>query len=214
MHFRLICGTLKCHGMLRDVARDAEAATLNAVNMFQAYHRAIAEILQHVAMNVRIGDAQPLMQTPCFALTSDSCTAKKSAKKEELLYVRLPQGTQIDTRFCSMQALGAGDTKSILRVYKAVFELASVPFELWVRCFVWLCNDGANVMTGTKTGVVGLLRSLQEEVTGQSYFGAMHANCHRANLPFKDALKEAHIFPDVLNDAPPRPAFPLGLLVL
>ena len=28
----------------------------------------------------------------------------------------------------------------------------------------------------------------------------MHANCHRADLAFKDALKEAHVFLDVLND--------------
>ena len=37
-------------------------------------------------------------------------------------------------------------------------------------------------MTGTKAGAVGLLRSLQEEVRGQSYFVAMHANCHRADF--------------------------------
>ena len=35
-----------------------------------------------------------------------------------------------------------------MRVYKAAFELASVPLELWVRRLVWLCTDGANVMTG------------------------------------------------------------------
>ena len=28
----------------------------------------------------------------------------------------------------------------------------------------------------------------------------MHANCPRANLAFKDALKEAHVFLDMLND--------------
>ena len=28
----------------------------------------------------------------------------------------------------------------------------------------------------------------------------MHANCHRADLAFKDALKEAHAFLDVLSD--------------
>ena len=29
----------------------------------------------------------------------------------------------------------------------------------------------------------------------------MHANCHKADLAFNDALKEAHIFLDVLNDS-------------
>ena len=55
-------------------------------------------------------------------------------------------------------------------------------------------------MSGAKAGVVALLRALQQEVTGEAYFVAMHANCHRADLAFKDALKEAHVFLDVLND--------------
>ena len=142
---------------LRDVAGDAEAATLNGVHLIEAYrcHRAVAEILQHIAMDVRIGDAQPVTQAPYLALTFESCT-DRSAKKEELLYLRFPQGNKIDTQFFSLQALGAGDAKSIVRAYKAVFEHASVPLELWVRRLVWLCTDGANVMTGTKAGVVVL----------------------------------------------------------
>ena len=46
-HFRLMYRVVKHLGMLRDVARDAEAATLNGVNVIEAYrcHRAVAEIL-------------------------------------------------------------------------------------------------------------------------------------------------------------------------
>ena len=49
--------------MLRDVAGDAEAATLNGVTLIEAYrcHRVVAKILQHIATDVRIGDAQPIM---------------------------------------------------------------------------------------------------------------------------------------------------------
>ena len=61
-HFRLIYCAVKRLGMLRDVAGDAEATTLNGVNLIEAYscHRAVAKILQHIAMDVRIGDAQPI----------------------------------------------------------------------------------------------------------------------------------------------------------
>ena len=143
-------------------------------------------------MDVCISYAQPLLRAPYVALMSDSCT-DRSAKKE-LLYVRPPEGTQSKPRFFSIQAREAGDTKSILCVYKVVFELASIPLELWVLRLVWLCTDGANVMISTNASVVGLLRSLQEEVARQSYFVTMHANCHRADLAIKDALKEAHVF--------------------
>ena len=46
-HFRLISSAVKRLGMLRDVAGDAEATTLNGVNMIEAYscHRAVAKIL-------------------------------------------------------------------------------------------------------------------------------------------------------------------------
>ena len=90
--------------MLRDVAGDAEAATLNGVDVIEAYrcHRAVAKILQHIAMDVRIWDAQPVTQAPYLALTSDSCT-DKSAKKEELMYSRFPQGSKINTQFFPLQ---------------------------------------------------------------------------------------------------------------
>ena len=69
-----------------------------------------------------------------------------------------------------------------------------------MRRLVWVCNSSANVMVGTNTGLVGLLRKLQREVTGHTYFVAMHANCHQAYLAFKDALKEVHVFLDVFSD--------------
>ena len=61
-HFRLIYRGVKHLGMLRDVAGDTEAATLNGLNLIEAYrcHRAVAQSLQHIAMDVRIGDAQPV----------------------------------------------------------------------------------------------------------------------------------------------------------
>ena len=72
-HFRSIYRVVKLLGMLRDVVGDAEAATLNGVHLIEAYrcHRAVAEILQHIAMDVRIGDAQRVTQAPYLALTSD-----------------------------------------------------------------------------------------------------------------------------------------------
>ena len=62
----------------------------------------MADILQHIAMDVRIGDAQLVTQAPYLALTSDSCT-DRSAKKKELMYVRFPQGNKIHTECFCMQ---------------------------------------------------------------------------------------------------------------
>ena len=68
-----------------------------------------------------------------------------------------------------------------------------------MRRLAWLCTDGANVIVGTTAGLVDLLCASHQEVTGHAYFVAMHANCHRADLAFKDALKESHVDLDVLN---------------
>ena len=40
---------------------------------------------------------------------------------------------QILTCFFSLQPFGGGGAKSIVRAYKAAFEDASVPLEVWVR---------------------------------------------------------------------------------
>ena len=59
VHFRLIYRTVKRHGMLCDVVGDAEHATLNGVNLFEAYrcHRVVREILQHFAADLAFKDA-------------------------------------------------------------------------------------------------------------------------------------------------------------
>ena len=74
------------------------------MNVIEAYrcHRVVAEFLQHIAMDVRIGDAQLVTQAPYLALTSDSYT-DRSAKKEQLMYLRFPQGNKIDTQLFSLQ---------------------------------------------------------------------------------------------------------------
>ena len=101
-HFRLIYRVVKHLGMLRDVAGDAEAATLNGVNLIEAYHchQSVAEILQHIAMDVRIGDAQAVTHAPYVALASDSCT-DRSAKTGELMHLRFRN--KIYTQFFSLQ---------------------------------------------------------------------------------------------------------------
>ena len=105
---------------------------------------------------MRIEEAKLLSQAPLFALTCDSCT-DRSAKKEEMLYARYPLLDRLDA-FFSPQALEGGDAKSILRAYKAAFEQAAIPLEVWVDSLAWLCTDGAKLMVGTTTGLVGLLR--------------------------------------------------------
>ena len=81
------------------------------------------------------------------------------------------------------------------------FEQAAISLEVWVHRLVWPCIDGAHVMVGMFSELVGLLRALQEEVTRHACYVAMHASCHRADLAFKDAFKEAHAFLDVLSDS-------------
>ena len=158
--FRLVYHAVKRRGMLRDVAGDAEAGELNGASIIKTHrcHPSAIEIREHVAVDVRTEEAKPLFQAPYFALTSDSCT-DRSTKKEEMLYVRYPLPNHVVTHFFSLQPLEGGGAKSILRAYKAAFEQAAIPLEVWVRRLVWLCTDGANVMVGTTSGLVSLLRA-------------------------------------------------------
>ena len=49
-------------------------------------------------------------------------------------------------------------------------------------------------MQSTGNGVAGLLMKLQEEVLGYSVVVPLHANCHRADLAFRDAMDDTHEF--------------------
>ena len=152
----------------RRVKIPAEAGEFNGASIIKTHccHPSAIEILEHFAADVCTKEAKPFSQAPYFALTLDSCT-DQSAKKEEMLYVRYSLPNHVVTHFFSLQALEGWGAKSILRAYKAALEQAAIPLEVWVRRLDWLCTDGANVMAGTISGLLGLLCALQQEVTRQ-----------------------------------------------
>ena len=76
-----------------------------------------------------------------------------------MLYVRCSLPHHVVTHCLSLQALEGGHANSFLSAYKAAFEQAAIPLEVWVCRLVWLCEDRANAMTGTPSGLVGLLRA-------------------------------------------------------
>ena len=64
----------------------------------------------------------------------------------------------------------------------------------------WYCADGATVMQSTGNGVCGLLQNLQTEVLGQAALVLVHANCHRADLAFREAMDGSHVFLDHVGE--------------
>ena len=76
---------------------------------------------------------------------------------------------------------------------------AGLPIEKWVSRMFWYCADGVEVMQSTGNGVAGLLMQLQAEVLGNSVVVPMHANCHRADLAFRDAMDSSHVFLDAVS---------------
>ena len=77
---------------------------------------------------------------------------------------------------------------------------AGLPIKKWVSRMFWYCADGAEVMPSTGNGVAGLLMQLQTEVLGYSVVAPMHANRHRADLAFRDAMDSSHVFLDIVSE--------------
>ena len=77
---------------------------------------------------------------------------------------------------------------------------AGLPIEKWVSRMFCYCADGAEVMQSTGNGVAGLLMQLQAEVLGYSVVVPVHANCHRADLAFRDAMDSSHVFLDIVSE--------------
>ena len=77
---------------------------------------------------------------------------------------------------------------------------AGLNVEEWIRCVFWYCADGAAVMQSTKNGIAGLLMQPQCNVLGHSVIVPIHANCHRADLAFRDVMDSSHAFLDVAGN--------------
>ena len=83
---------------------------------------------------------------------------------------------------------------------KQVILRAGLLVEQKVGRLLWYCADGANIMQPKGNGVAGLLMKLQQEVSGYSLLVPVHANCHRADLAFCDAMDNNHEFLDHVAD--------------
>ena len=99
-----------------------------------------------------------------------------------------------------MRNLQDARAETIVAAYEQAMLRAGLPAEKWVARMLWYCADGGEVMQSTGNGVAGLLMKLQQEVLGYNLVVLMHANCHRADLAFRDAMDDTHEFLDAVAD--------------
>ena len=90
--------------------------------------------------------------------------------------------------------------RCVCRVCNVCVVRAGLPVEEWVGRVFWYCADRAAVMQSTGNGVCGLMQNLQTEVLGQAVLLPVHANCHRADLAFREAMDGSHIFLDHVGE--------------
>ena len=117
------------------------------------------------------------------------------------MYTRTVRNGLVTTSYLGCEYLKSGDAGAIVASYKRALLRACAPVEEWVARLFWYCADGADVMQGANTGVFGRLRSLQTELLGFSVVVPFHANCHRADLAFRDAMAAGNYgFLDIVAD--------------
>ena len=134
-----------------------------------------------------------------FALASDSST-DRAANKQELVYTRTVSIGKTHTAFLGLHDLHDGSAEGILAAFKQVMLRARFSVEEWISRVFWYRVDGAVVMQSTEKGVAGLLMQLQRDVLGHSMIVPIHANCHCADLAFRDAMDSSHEFLDVVGN--------------
>ena len=189
-------------GAFNDLPGDAELVTLTGGSITPSYQGQTASvtILHAIAAPYRADEGAAIMASQFFGLTSDSCT-DRGARKEELLYTRTVRNGVVTTSYLGCEYLKSGDAGAIVASYKRALLRAGAPVEEWVARLFWYCVDGADVMQCANTGVLGRLRSLQTELLGFSVVVPFHANCHRADLAFRDAMAAGNYgFLDIVAD--------------
>ena len=145
------------------------------------------QIVHAIGAPIRSVEGQAIETSLFFALALGSST-DRSANKQELVYTRTPREGQFCTAFLGLWELRDGTAPSVVAAYKQTMLKAGLPIEKWVSRMFWCCADGAEVMQSTGNGVAGLLMQLQAEVLRYSVVVPLHANCHHADLAFRDAM--------------------------
>ena len=154
-----------------------------------AYHSpfSVRQIVHAIAAPICSVEGQAIETSLFFALASDS-SMDRSANKQELVYTRTLREGQFCAASLGLWELRDGTTPSIVAAFKQTMLKAGLPIEKWVSRMFWYRADGAEVMQSSGNGVAGVLMQLQAEVLGYSVVVPVHANCHRADLAFRDAM--------------------------
>ena len=170
---------------------DAEVATMVGGTLAPAYRtrRQAVPIMHAIPAPIQAAEGRVLKDVSFFALASDSST-DRGAHKAELIYTRTMRDGQSGTAFLGLQELQAGTAVTTLGAYKQVIPRAGLSVEQSVGRVFWYCADGASVMQSDG----------QQEVLGDSLLVLVHANCHRADLAFRDAMDRSHEFLDHVAD--------------
>ena len=198
--FDLVYRLVKRYGSFTDLAADAATATMVRGAVAIAYRSPLAaqKIMHSIAAPIRAARGEDITQPLFFALASDS-SADRGANKQELVYARTVSMGRSRTFFVGPQDLQAGRATAILVAY--VMLRARLAVIQWIDRVFWCCVDEAAVMQSTANEVCGLLVRLQKEVLGYSVLVLVHANCHCADLAFRDAMDSNHAFLNHIADA-------------
>ena len=199
--FMLVYRIVKRMAPFENLPGDAEVATMVGGTVAPAYRtrRQAVPIMHAITTPIRAAEGCVRKDVSFFALASNSST-DCGAHKAELIYTRTMRDGQSRTAFLGLQELQAGTAVTILGAYKQVILRAGLSVEQWVGRVFLYCADGASVMQSDGNGVAGLLMKLQQEVLGYSLLVPVHANCHRADLAFRDAMDSSHEFVDHVAD--------------
>ena len=197
--FHLAYRIAKRCGPFTDLGPDAMTATLVGGTVASAYHspRSAQEMMHAIAAPIRTSEEVTMKESTFFALASGTST-DRVANKHDLVYTRMVPMGKCRTAFLGLQDLHDASAVGILAAYKQVMLRAGLTVEEWISSVFWYCADGAVVMQPTENGVAGLLMQLQRDLVKYSVIVPLHANCHRADLAFRDAMDSSHEFPDVV----------------
>ena len=195
--FHLIYRLVKHYGSFTELAADAATATMVGGALVQAYRSPLTAggVMHSVAAPIRAAREADVTQPSFFAPVSDILT-DRGANKQELVYARTVSMGRSRTSFPGLQDLQAGTAVAIIAAYEQVMLRAGLPVDQWIGRVFWYCADGVAVMESTANGVYSLLVRLHKKVLGYSVPVRVHANCHRADLAFRDAMASSHAFVD------------------
>ena len=147
------------------------------------------EIIKTMGLQILREIATELQNSPFLTVMADETTDASNREQVTLIIRMVTEDLQVHEEFLGLYHVSSIDAATLATVIKDVF----IRMNLCLEKLRGQCYDGANAMSGTKSGVAKQIRDIEPRAVFTHCYG------HSLNLAASDILKHSRLMKDALE---------------